>query len=169
MTDILKLMETVNGASFIGLTTETEVKLKGGKKNPMQGRVTKTMTGANVMVFQNKKSNGYENMVERRLQQEGKNPESFKLGPRAWGERIPNTPIIAHKDKRYLEVIFLKSGKVTYFLDGNEIERDQIEGLGEPAEGKQGGLENKVIIRTFAVSNITEIKIDGNTYTGPFE
>jgi hypothetical protein len=43
----------------------------------MQGRVTKQTTGASVMVFTNQASNGYENMVQRRLVAEGKDPASF--------------------------------------------------------------------------------------------
>ena len=43
----------LNGATFIGIDTLTAVKLKGGKKNPMQGRVTKVMRNASTMCFSN--------------------------------------------------------------------------------------------------------------------
>ena len=49
----------LNGATFIGIDTLTAVKLKGGKKNPMQGRVTKVMRNASTMCFSNNKTNGY--------------------------------------------------------------------------------------------------------------
>jgi len=144
--------------------------LLGGKANPMQGRVTKVTQGANVMVFQNKTKNAYEAMVRRRLEQEGKNPDSFELGVRSWGSRIPNTPIIEHeKDgdvKYYLEVIFLKPGATEYFLDGRRIKKEDIQGLKdvEVDETSQGGLDKKVVIRTISVDNITEVRIDGRAY-----
>ncbi len=160
----------VNGASFIGLDTLTEVTLRGGKKNPMQGRVTKRMIGASVMVFSNKKTNGYEAMIQRRLTAEGKDPMNFTVGPRTWGMRLPDMPIVHHNkdgvDKYYLEVIFLKPGTSEYLLDGNPIAAADIEGLPPVTAGEQGGLEddNKVIIRTFAADSITELRIDGKRF-----
>ncbi len=160
------LNDNVNGATFIAIDTITTPKLKGGKKNPLQGRVTKHMTGANVMVFQNKNSSGYDNMVKRRLEKEGKNPDSFQLSPRAWGTRLIGTPIVEHKGQYYLEVIFLKSGKIHYEVDGVVTDPEMIEGLNlEKREGNQGGLNDKVIIRTFKIDSLEKITINKNTYT----
>lgn len=151
----------VNGATFITLDTQTVVPLRGGKKNVFQGRVHKVTVGSSVMVFQNKKTNGYENMVRRRLVQEGKDPDSFVLSPRVWGERVPNTPFVVHKDKLYLEVIFLKCGRITFLLDGNECDINTIDGyVAEKQEAEQGGLDNKVIIRTFSVDSINAVTIN---------
>lgn len=167
-TTLFQALQNVNGASFVGFDSVTSVTLLGGRKNPLQGRVTKRMEGAQVMVFQNKNVNGYEAMVQRRLAAEGKDPASFELGPRAWGERIPNLPVVKHeKDgqvKFYLEVIFLRGGRTQYMVDGIPCDKSTIEGLKEPTEGAQGGLDNKVIIRTFAVENITELRVDGKVY-----
>lgn len=178
-----EIFATVSGASFIGLDTESVVKLKGGKKNPQQGRVTKKVTGSQVMVFSNQEQNGYENMVQRRLIAEGKDPTSFSVGPRPWGTRVPNLPIIEHeKDgvlKEYLEVIFLKAGTSEYFLDGEPINKKDIEGLEEkeeastpvpdkddaPSNKGQAGLDNKVIIRTYSADSIVAVRVDGFEYT----
>lgn len=163
MATIQELMQNVNGATFIGLNTVTPVKLRGGKKNPLQGRVTKVTTGSNVMVFQNKTTNGYENMVNRRLAQEGK-ANDFTVGPRAWGERVDNTPFVVHNEQLYLEVIFLKCGKVEYHVDG-VLHEGPIEGLDtDHEEAEQGGLENKVIIRTYKVANIVSIAINNEVH-----
>lgn len=61
------VLDKLRGVSFIGLDIETLVKLKGGKKNPMQGRVTKRVSGSTVLVAQNKNTNTYQNMVRNRL------------------------------------------------------------------------------------------------------
>jgi hypothetical protein len=167
MTKIEQILKNVNGATFISIDTETTVVLAGGKGNEMQGRVTKVQTGSNVMVFQNKTTNAYENMVNRRLQQLNMNPR-FEVGPRAWGHRIPNTPFITHNGELYLEVIFLKAGEVSYKLDGEPIKEADIIGLKERSEpGHQGGLgatEKAVIIRTFKVSNVKTITVDGERH-----
>jgi hypothetical protein len=170
--DVGTIFSLVNGASFVSIDTETTPALKGGASNRMKGRVTKKMVGAKVMVFQNKNSNGYENMVRRRLEAEGKNPNSFELSPRLWGERIENLPVVRHvKDgvaKFYVEVIFLAPGRVEYFLDGSPIPKNEIIGLESKEEGEQGCLENKVIVRTFSLDSITAIRVNRDEYEGPF-
>ena len=161
---LVNAVANINGASFVGLDTHTDVTLAGGKSNPMQGRVTKRMIGATVMSFQNKNFSAYEAMVKRRLVAENKDPEAFVLGPRAWGTRIPNMPIVEHKGEYFLEVIFMKPGTVVYYLDGNPIDPTAIIGLKAPAAGEQGGLEDKVIIRTFKAESITELRVDGQVF-----
>jgi len=157
--------ETLAGGTFVGMDTETEVTLKGGKKNPQQGRVTKVMTGATVMCFSNTNGSAYDAMVKRRLEAEGKDPASFELGPRAWGERIAGTAFVEHKGAHYLEVIFLRAGAVEYRLDGKAVDEAAIEGLPEKRESTgQGGLENQVVIRTFAMDSITALRANGKEW-----
>jgi hypothetical protein len=161
---VLAAVANVSGASFVGIDTMTVPVLKGGKGNPMQGRITKQLSGACVMVFQNKHTNGYSYMVHRRLFAEGKDPDSFVLGTRTWGTRVEGLPIVEHKGNTYLEVIFLKAGEVEFFLDGESINRAAIIGLDDKPEGVQGGLENKVVIRTFAADSVTKIRVDGKVF-----
>lgn len=173
--NLREIFANVNGSSFIGLDTETKVGLKGGKSNEHQGRVKKRTIGSQVMVFTNKEQNGYENMVQRRLIEEGKDPTSFSVGPRPWGTRVDGLPIVEHTDKsgnkkEYLEVIFLKKGKTTYYLDDKPVDRSEIIGLEEKLEddekhaSDQAGLDNKVIIRTFDSESLLKIRIDSNEY-----
>lgn len=175
-----EIFANVNGASFVGLDTESVVQLKGGKSNPFKGRVKKLVTGSQVMVFTNQEQNGYENMVQRRLIEEGKDPTSFSVGPRKWGTRVPNLPIIEHeKDgvvKEYLEVIFLKPGTTTFLLDDAPVTKEylleNVTGYEEEAEkevnesedGPQAGLKNKVIVRTYAADSLINVRIDGAEY-----
>lgn len=174
-TNIATILQTVNGATIMSIDTRTIPKVRKtldnpdgpNPPNPHFGRVEKLQTGSSVMVFQNKTINGYESMVNRRLIAEGKNPGSFKVGPRKWGSRIPNLPLVEHNDEFYLEIIFLKPGEVQYLLDGQPVNRNEIQGLTEPAEPTgQGGLtDNQVKIRTLKMSSIQAIRVNHNTYT----
>lgn len=158
---IMAALKQLNGTAIAAIDTITPVKLTGGKKNPLQGRITKKVSGANIQFFCNLNSNGYKNMVQRRLNKEGKEVE-FELSPRVWGERVPTTPFVMHKGAVYVEAIFLKAPtKIVYLLDGEtEIDKKDIEGLPEKKEeGEQGGLEDKVIIRTYHLENITALKM----------
>lgn len=171
-TPIRDILADVNGATFVSIDTQTTPTIRktidteeGRESNPHFGRVQKFINGASVMVFQNKTINGYESMVNRRLEQEGKDPSSFQLGPRKWGERLKGLPLVEHKGKLYLEVIFLRPGPAHYTLDGKEVDKSEILGLSPQKEGEQGGLSNKVIIRTFALDSITAIRINHKVYT----
>lgn len=169
MNNLVEIFNELSGASFIGIDQRTSVTLRGGKKNIMQGRVNKVTTGLNVMVYTNKTSSAYVNMVRKRLNDEDKNPDDYVQQPRRWGERIPNSPFITHKGAFYLEYIVLHSGQVHYELDGEEIDPDKIEGLPPtPTGGEQGGLENKVIIRTVKVDSILAIRANRRQYQAPF-
>lgn len=154
------------GGTFVGIDTRTEVKLTGGRKNEHQGRVTKVMRGATVMVFTNSETNAYAAMVRRRLAEEGKNPDSFELGERVWGERIPGTPFVEHNGRHYLETIFMRPGSVEYELDGVPIDKSDIQGLPAPRidEDSQAGLDNKVVIRTFALDSIMCLRSGGASW-----
>jgi hypothetical protein len=157
-------VDHVKGVTFISLDTLTDVKLTGGKKNPLQGRVQKATRGANVMVFNSTEQNGYENMIKRRMAEEGKDPSTFVLGKRAWGQRIEQSPFIDHNGKKYLECIFVSPGKSVYLVDGVETDKDDIEGIPVVKENEesQGGIENKVVIRSFSLDSITAVKINGS-------
>lgn len=114
------------GALIIGFDTKTVPVLKGGKANPMQGRVEKVMTGAVAMVNRN-----YENARNKQLQVAGFKP-TFKVQPRRWGKyAIKGLPVLEHKGAVYLNTSILKAGKVHYLLDGQPIAKEAIEGLNE--------------------------------------
>jgi len=67
MHNVKSVLAALRGVSFIGLDMETVVPLKGGKKNEMQGRVTKRVIGSTVLIAQNKNTNTYQNMVRNRI------------------------------------------------------------------------------------------------------
>jgi hypothetical protein len=162
-----KIFGSLAGGTFVGIDTVTEVKLRGGRKNPHQGRVTKRMTGAQIMVFTNAETNAYDAMVRRRLADEGRDPDSFQLGERAWGTRVAGTPFVEHRGEYYLETIFMRPGDVEYQLDGAPVQKDQIEGLEEREVNpdSQAGLDRKVVIRTFKLDSIVGLRAMGTNWS----
>ena len=169
--DIETLLKSFQGCTFAAMDNVTNVVLKGGKKNEFQGRVTKRTSNNQVMLFTNEKSNGYENMVKRRLEAEGKDPAQFTVGALPWGTRVKDSPFIENKGKHYLQVIFNKPGTSEYFLDGEPVNPSTIEGLPEKKESDEEngqGLtnENAVIVRTFAIESIESIRVLGEEVKG---
>lgn len=164
---LFDLLRHVNGASFIAISTDIAPIMnrtiggRGTPPNPHYGRIIKRQKNSSVMVFQNKKTNGYRNMVRKRLLAEGKDPESFVLEPRRWGTRLPNLPIVEHEGHYYLEVIFLTPGPVEYLLDGKPIDPNNIIGLRNFPPPEQGGLSRKVQLRVVKFDSIRHISIDG--------
>lgn len=165
----------IAGTTFVGMDTETVVPLPGGRKNPYQNRLTKRVTGSSVMAFSNANVNAYQNMVKRRLADEGKDPEDFKLKPRAWGQRIPGGAFVEHKGEYYIEVIFQHAGTVEFFLDGKPVDLTvgplSTDNWLDIPERKvnpngQGGLseEKRVQIRTFKLDSIIEVRANGQVY-----
>jgi len=175
------LINSFQGCQIIGLDTLTQVDLLGGRSNPHRNQVTKLVTGSRVMVF--KSGVGYLNMVNRRLAQEQEASGLFQAlaqssnltgsshnplwtpGPRTWGTRIPNSPFVTHQDKMYLECIFIQAGQVSYFLNDQPIAKEDIQGFPAPkSEGHQGGLINKVIIRTYSFDSILRVRKSKQVY-----
>lgn len=179
-----EVLGDINGAEFASIDTLTMVSLnktlggRGTGANPHHGKVFKRTEGIQCMVFTNKNSNAYENMVKRRLAKEGQDPEQFQLGERAFGTRIENSCFIQHTLKGetvpqiYLEVICIGNGpKLSEYLVLTEkglvpIAKEDIIGMKPETvnpEG-QGGLEDKVVIRTFKVENVKRIRTDKKEY-----
>lgn len=190
--NIADILSGVKGTAFTSIDTLTKedlysrlssltpehrmlCSLMNVKSNPMIGRIFKKLVGNSVIVFTS--SAGYRNMVKRRLEVEGKNPDDFVVKPPIWGTRIADTPIIEHNGEHYLEVVFQKPGRKSYLgMIGSsnkleEIEKDVIFGLKKPAkiaDSAQAYLENMVILRRYKLSSITGIRFDGKEFTGKF-
>lgn len=170
--ELQALLSNLDGATFASLDTVTKPVLLGGKKNPFQGKVEKHCRAHRVMLFSNKRSNAYENKVRRHLEREGKNPDSFELGPLPWGKRLPESPIIENKGKYYLQVVFLAAGSVEYRVTDTVIDennhvlafpcfgfpKESITGLNEKSGSEHQGLENEVIVRTYALDSIVKLR-----------
>jgi hypothetical protein len=146
--------ETIQDGTRVSIKMSTFPKLKGGKANPHQGRIQKVTTGAIGVLYTSGK--GYFEKVNEGLVKEDKEPD-FTPKPRAWGVRVEGTPLIEHKEKFYLDVIFESPGETEYFFLDEPIDKADIEGLEDKKEGDQGGLEEKVHVRTISLESILDI------------
>lgn len=149
---LVEIFSHVHGGTFVGLDTTTRPRIKGDGASA--GLITKHTAHMNVMCFQNPQ---WEKLVNKRLKALGL--PSFQAGPRPWGTRVPNMPIVEYADDYYLEVIVLSPGTVTYKLNGVFIQKELIKGLDDrpaPAHG--------VIVRCFHADSIDCVHINGLRY-----
>lgn len=148
------LLEKINGCTFANLDTHTE---------PSPG-VRKITTGTRVILFTNKKTSGYENMVKRRLMEAGKDPANFRAGDLPWGQQVPNSPLVEHKDKVYLKCILLTEGQSKYFIGNRQVSGEGLMLRGRP---KQPGLppDDAVKVSCYDLNSIDKITLMGETLT----
>ena len=115
---MLRDPKTVNGTTFAGFDALTEMKLNKflsdkTTPNPHYGKVRKVLSSQVAMLFSDKTTSAYENMVNKRLALEGK-PAEFTVGQRAWGTRVEGTSFLFHTTKEgvydeYLFVVYCES------------------------------------------------------------
>ncbi len=146
------------GAIFFGFDTVTMPVLTGGKKNPMQGRIKKIMTGAQAMANAN-----YEKGRNKQLIAAGFKP-TFKTQARRWGKyAFAGLPIVEHKGAAYLVTSILKAGKVSYLLDDKPIDAADITGL---KESKGTNIDEKEVARQLAeMTDEQRLVVAANAYS----
>lgn len=172
------ILENVQNGQFAGLDIKTIPTIRKttdmidekGKKvripNIFHGNVEKVVSGARVFL-----GASYEKMVERRMKELGIPTENFEVGSLPWGSYVSDGfPVIEHNGKFYLRVIFENSGTTEYFFEGRKTNADEIVGLSlpKPSDDSQGGINNKVIIRTIDFNSIVKIRCAGQEFKGPF-
>lgn len=106
----------------------------------------------------------YINSLNAQAKREGKNI-TFDVQPRAWGKRISGTSLVHHvkdgQEKYYLECKVEKTFSTRYFTpEGLELSKEDIqEFLPKPRHSKtQDGLNKKIFLRDFTLTNIVSIK-----------
>jgi hypothetical protein len=129
--------------------------------------VTKITTGRRVILFTNKFGSGYEATVRRRLIEAGKNPNNFELRDLKWGTRVPDTPLIEHKGKTYLQCVELTEGASKYYFLGAEADPANLN-LRERHRSDQGlSPEEEVRVCAYDIANIDHLAVlSGDTLIG---
>ncbi len=150
--EISNLLMTIKGCTFASIDAETQ---------PFKGCRRETRN-EQVILFTNKHGSGYENMVKRRLEQAGKDPDGFSVGDLPWGERIPNSPIIHHKGLLYLQTILLRPGVERCFIGNQEVPVADVNALMGKKWNNQGLPEGKaVVVKTYNIENLQRISVVG--------
>jgi len=157
---IIDLLINYNGHSFVGLTTLTDARAKK-TGNPFGKILKKTRLLANIGFH-------YANSLNSQAKREGKEID-FDIKPRRWGVRLPNTPLVEHKGKHYLEYKAEDVQSVEYFTEeGEQIEKSEIEQFlpQKSASSTQKELDKKIILRDVAIENIISLRISKKVYLG---
>lgn len=169
---MVRALMQVKNTTPASLIAVTEVKMNknvmiADKKepNPFLDRVSKKQK-SNVFINYN-----YQNTVNRRLLKAGESPD-FEAKPRTWGEKLPGTPLVFHKNEYYLDAGFLTNNdpKVEYILDGKVTDKAAFESFlpqtSAPKTAERQGLDedSEVIVRTISVRNIHELTVGGVHY-----
>jgi len=155
LAQLQELLSRIKGCTFASLDAETV---------PKPG-IHKIVTGERVMLFTNKQTSGYENMVRRKLIQAGKNPDNFVLSELPWGERVPGTPLIYHEGRHYLQTILLAPGEANYFIGRHKVNPEDV-GIKERRTNQGLPKGNEVLVSTYALDSITRIVLMGTELTG---
>lgn len=152
--ELKALLEKVKGCTFASLDTETQ---------PSSG-IRKLTVSESILLF-NSKVSGYENMVRRRLEALGKNPDNFVLQDLPWGQRMEGWPgcIIQHRDGLHLQTIVMRHGTSEVFIGDKKVPPEEVQFLLPSKKPSNQGLpdEKAVIVRTYSLKSITAIRLMG--------
>lgn len=108
----------------------------------------------------------YARAVNRQREREG-HPEIFFAQPRAWGERIPGTPLVEYRDRLYLTVRRQQVLQVEYLhaMTNDPIPAADVEPhLKRRGEGRRQGVQNPVVVRDYALDSIRQLRLEGEIY-----
>ena len=154
--ELVLLLETVKGATFATLVTETDPKLKK-TGNPF-GEVRKVSRVNVTLGFQ------YENAVNRQREREGSEPD-FEAAPRQWGRKI-SPMFVEHKGELYLETKVERSIETKYLdsLD-REIPAEALKPfLPSRSESSRQETEKEIIVRDYKLASIASLTVRGESY-----
>lgn len=135
------------GCRPITIRTRTKPKLKKGcpLKNVVKESLVNGMVGGQ-----------YVNAVNN-AQERGGGERDFTPQPRKWGYRLPGTPLVEHKGKRYLEMHVLRSLETRYFSGEMDVTEQIQEYLPEK-------IDTPVVWRDYDLENIKEVRMNGEVH-----
>ncbi len=163
---VADLLRSVKGARAVTISALTDTRArKTGNPYAEVLKLTKVNGFVNV---------DYSASVERQQVKDGQ-PVGFEARPHAWGDRVENTPLRAHR----------KTGKLYLTIQPKRIVDKQTFFGRNPTSGAlvsvpkaviapflpekrsaapSQGVENEVVTRDYALDNLTSITINGQAY-----
>lgn len=150
LSQLQEILSRIRGCTFASIDAETKV-----------AGLRKVVKNERVILFTNQKTSGYENLVKRRLERLGRDPDSFVLGQLPWGERVPGTPLIKHRGFYYLQTVLIERGSEDYFVGTRPVDKRMLPSFGiKPRQLNQGlPTEYQVQCHCYALENITGIRL----------
>lgn len=174
--DFFALFNTQSNPTIATLTTCTipaMVKKDRETKqpNPFIGRVLKRSKVNGIVGGWN-----YASAVNRQRLREA-NPQTvaeveavpdFEALPRSWGTRVPNSGLVQHGNKYYVELKVERSLETTYLIDGQPATDKQLEELKKflpkKSESTRQGVEKQIILRDYALESVVGVKMNGQYF-----
>lgn len=150
--ELVALVASTKGATFIGLDYTAPVKLKK-TGNPYADSLVTKSTSVSGMINSN-----YEDDQNRLLEKAGK-PADFVAGERAWGDHV--TPsMIVHGDDYSIQLRLLNPAVDTiYRVNGEVVEKSVLEPF-MPTRKEETG----VVVRAYKVDRIKAVRMGGEEY-----
>ena len=160
--ELLNLLNQIEKPTFVHITMETEVRMNK-KDNPYFGRVKKVTSGNYLLC------SDYEQRVNNNSEKEGQE-RTFKSELPKGKKHISKCVLVDTKTESVHYVMLERfdeiKTKVSYYMDGNEIEKQLIsDWLRSSYKSKKQTQERKVMVFTPKLTNIREISIDKMKYT----
>lgn len=165
--ELIGLLSGLNRATynqFIGISTDTEPRLSGGKSNPLIGlRKVSTYVG---------RFHVWKEAVDNQLKRDGVDSPDYQPATPRGKEYIGDSPVMVGnspntRGTHYLAVIPVRGGKptVTYYHPSIEVSQEAAKEAEyrSPSGDKQAaaGVQNELFFRTPKVENIVSLKLGG--------
>ena len=156
--EVVEVIKSVKTANAITIEAETEpIKVKS---NPYYGVKKRNTTNGQIGFY-------YKNAVNNQLAKEDKEMD-FVPQMAKWQKPTDSRNLVTNADgtRLYLYIRCLSSGEPTFFFKGEEISRDLIAPFlpEHKTPHTQENLDKEVVVRTFAIDNILNIKMLGDEY-----
>jgi hypothetical protein len=153
---ILPLLRKIHGTTFATIDSETW----------SNKTIRCVARGERAILFRTQGVSGYENSVKRTLEEAGKDPTGFNVGPLPWGERVEDLPLIENRGEHYLQFIQLSPGDRKHFLGSTDtfIPAENLHAFGvrQRYSSKQGlPVDQQIIVKTVKLSGISRIALMG--------
>lgn len=107
------------------MTHIKDVKLKGGKKFYLHGRVTMITTDSVVTIC--RRYTQYHDLMKQELISQGHSESEYQTpGERRWGKHVGDSCFIEHNDELYLQLIIDQIGNREYLVDNRPATDEEI-------------------------------------------
>lgn len=165
-----ELQKALNkGTTFAQVDYSTQVKTAAAHKD----KVVRKQVTANVQLFDSVKNDVYVQAVKRSAEKLGQDASEFEKG-KSHFTHTDCYSIVENNGVYYLYCIY-NSAKSKYYIDGQEVNKEQVMELLTPSarkameskvtHNKSNDIEHDVVIRTIKLSNISQIKVGGKIIT----